>query len=572
MSAAASFLKKRRKKIIIIVVIIIVAVTVWKLLFSGSKGDDENQMPTELAQVTKQDISNYISVTGTIEAVKSQTVYSTINEVEVLSVDVEVGQTVSKNQIVATLDSSEYEDKLATAQKELDVQRAKTQIRVAKADENVDRTYVDAADGEKHAARNIDRAATDYGYSLGDVSDAYTDWQETIEDYEDAKDDYEKADHRYDKAKKAYDRLKEGSLSETISVEGEDVTFDATPESMERLRGIVDERKEKRNSAEKNRDSAEDAAQAAERKYYHAKESSEQTYRKYDDAVESYADDAEGHQRKIEDAGYDQQEAYLDASIAADQQEDQIKNYKKQIDKCSIKAPIDGVVTSVKMEAGDETGNDNNVICVIQDTSAFIVNGTVDEYDVSKIKEGMKAVIRTDATGDAEMEGVVLYVAPTPNSSGSSEKSTGSSSGTEYEVKISINELNPDARIGMTAATNIIIEEAEAVLAVPSEYVDQNMNGDYVIYSIDMSTVSDAVELAPELLSSISEVPVVKGLESEYYVQIDGNGLREGLDIISPSNVTYLRGNLLDAGADDDSGDGTGFGMRGGRRGGRPPF
>lgn len=62
---------------------------------------------------------------------------------------------------------------------------------------------------------------------------------------------------------------------------------------------------------------------------------------------------------------------------------------------------------------------------VIQDNSSFIVEASVDEYDIADISKGMSVVIKTDATGDQELDGEVIYVVDT------GARSRGNSEGTE---------------------------------------------------------------------------------------------------------------------------------------------
>lgn len=244
-----------------------------------------------------------------------------------------------------------------------------------------------------------------------------------------------------------------------------------------------------------------------------------------------------------------------------------VQDAKDALAACSVTAPIDGTVTAIGVEAGDTySGGD---LIEISDCTNLQVSTSVDEYDISDVEEGQKVVILTDATGEEELEGKITYVAQTmgssldssgtSGSSGSGNAGTMSSSGTTssasgYEVRIKLNSTNEKLRIGMTAKCSIIKEEAADVYAVPYDAIHTNTNGDTVLYVMDSSGMR-------------SEVAVTKGMESDYYVEVSGDELSEGLQVIIPTDSTS-------SSSDKESSSGSldgliGGGNQGGDRGGR---
>ena len=189
------------------------------------------------------------------------------------------------------------------------------------------------------------------------------------------------------------------------------------------------------------------------------------------------------------------------------------------LENCVITAPISGTITAVGVEAGDTySGGD---MFEISDCRKFQVSTTVSEYDIANVKKGQKVVILTDATDDTEIQGEITYVALT---TGSSLSSSSSSSSSGYEVTIKVKDSNDKLRVGMTAKCSIILKEAKDVYAVPYDAIHTNNSGDSVIY------VQDG--------TSKKEVTVTKGMESDYYVAVSGDGLSEGLKVIIPSDST----------------------------------
>lgn len=248
-----------------------------------------------------------------------------------------------------------------------------------------------------------------------------------------------------------------------------------------------------------------------------------------------------------------------------------VEDAKAALEACSVTSPMDGTVTAIGVEAGDTySGGD---LIEISDCANLQVSTTVDEYDISEIAKGQKVVILTDATGEEELEGKITYVAQTMGSSlDSSSGSSGSgnagtmsstsaaSSTSGYEVRIRLNSTNEKLRIGMTAKCSIIKEEAADVYAVPYDAVHTNTNGDTVLYVMDSSGMR-------------SEVAVTKGMESDYYVEVSGDELSEGLQVIIPTDSTSASSDKEDSSGSLDGflGGGQQSGGRGNRGGGGAP-
>jgi hypothetical protein len=150
----------------------------------------------------------------------------------------------------------------------------------------------------------------------------------------------------------------------------------------------------------------------------------------------------------------------------------------------------------------------------IQDMSYFIVEASVDEYDIVDIAKGMTAYVKTDATGDEELEAEVTYVAPT----GTSGMTMGSASGTaSYQIQITISDPQTRLRAGMTAQASIALEESKDALAVPYDCVQTNPDGQSVIY------VDDNGER--------KEIQVETGIETSYYTEVISDELEEGMTV-----------------------------------------
>lgn len=197
-----------------------------------------------------------------------------------------------------------------------------------------------------------------------------------------------------------------------------------------------------------------------------------------------------------------------------------IRKYERQIEECVIKAPVDGMVTSVGIKEGDSYKGGE--IVTIQSPDSYIITAVVDQYDISNIKTGMPAVIETEVMGEEKMTGELKSISPVPRLV-QTEKGSGTDAGkSEYPIEVSIHNPGEKLRFGMTVKTSIVENAVKEAWVVPYTCVLSDDNGKNFIQAAEGETVK--------------KIEVKKGLETDYYVQILGEGLKEGMQIIVPES------------------------------------
>ncbi len=189
-----------------------------------------------------------------------------------------------------------------------------------------------------------------------------------------------------------------------------------------------------------------------------------------------------------------------------------------------VVAPFSGYITSIDVEAGNNYTQGNTVF-TISNTDSFVVEATVDEYDIASLSEGLSAVVKFDATDDEEFTGTLTYVAVTSDSSTSSSSSSSSSSTASYEVKITLDDTDDRLRVGMTAKASVILESVTDAYAVAYDCVETDEEGNSYVTEVD----SEGNE---------TQIQVTLGLESDYYVQIISDDLYEGMLVKATASST----------------------------------
>lgn len=145
-----------------------------------------------------------------------------------------------------------------------------------------------------------------------------------------------------------------------------------------------------------------------------------------------------------------------------------LEKTEDNLTKTRITAPMAGVVTYLKAEAGEiaqaQTAfTQGQTLMTISDLSVFEVEIDVDETEIAKVGIGQEAKIRVDAFRDTSFAGSVSEI-------GNSASVTGS--GTEnltisFRVKVRFAEAETGIRPGMSATVDITTATAADALLIP---------------------------------------------------------------------------------------------------------
>jgi HlyD family secretion protein len=195
----------------------------------------------------------------------------------------------------------------------------------------------------------------------------------------------------------------------------------------------------------------------------------------------------------------------------------------------TLRSPINGLVTLVNVEEGDEVraasttgGGDqvdaSSIIVEVVDTTIVEIDGIVDEIDVLSIQEGTPVQVTFDALPGQTFEGVVSRIAP----SAQSQQGV-------VTFPISIQMPAPaqtQLREGLTAVASIVLNEEKNVLLVPQQAL-------YGTFDQPMVRV-----VTP---SGIEERPVSLGNSDDFWVAVR-DGLQEGDQIIMESAAVSTTG------------------------------
>jgi len=142
-----------------------------------------------------------------------------------------------------------------------------------------------------------------------------------------------------------------------------------------------------------------------------------------------------------------------------------------------IRSPVSGTILSRNVSIGDpvvpltsyQPGTELMQIARLQD---LLFKGVVDEIDVGRLEEGMKAKITVGAIPDEEIYGIIDIIAP---------KARNKEGATVFDIEIIVTEKgNRPLRVGYSATADIIIDERNGVLVIPEGAVKFEEEKTYV--------------------------------------------------------------------------------------------
>ncbi|MBP9802527.1 efflux RND transporter periplasmic adaptor subunit [Patescibacteria group bacterium] len=186
-----------------------------------------------------------------------------------------------------------------------------------------------------------------------------------------------------------------------------------------------------------------------------------------------------------------------------------LNRYLSDFSETVIKAPVDGTITKVNFNAGENSSASQPVISMIGE-SKLQIEVNVPESDITKIAVADNVEIILDAFSSLEkFFGVVTFIDPA---------STIINGVTYYNVKVDFNEPQDKIKSGMTADLTIFTDEKTGVLVVPSRSI----------------VIRDGVQYVQILQGeTLVERQVTAGLKSDDGVTEIISGVSEGEDIIT---------------------------------------
>ena len=191
---------------------------------------------------------------------------------------------------------------------------------------------------------------------------------------------------------------------------------------------------------------------------------------------------------------------------------------KDQAAPAPLLSPISGTITKMSVSPGGAVSSGAEAFTIIdyQDLSATI---QVDELDVLKIHQGLKATLQLDAIPDQTYHGKVSMIA----NEGAIKNGVST-----FGVTIHLDQPG-EIKAGMSAQATILVEQKKNILVLPIESVIQQGNQ----YVVQKARVSAGTQNAQP--DTTTEQKVNIGIHDDSQIEIK-SGLKEGELVVIPSS------------------------------------
>lgn len=522
------FIKTHKKRCIAVVAAAAVLVAVIVPRKSRSASADLAYTQEKLG---RRDIVNVYDGSGTINAADSYTVKSLVTGT-VLTADFELGDSIEKGDILYTIDISDVENNLASAQ--LSVEQAQ-------------RNYDDIADMQ-NVRTKISGEVSSFAVAAGDAVQA----GQAVATIRDTSVmllavDFPAAEAQSFVAGQAAQVMPDTTfetLNGTIrSVSGADPSGDASLMTCTVTIAVP------------NAGSLTTAqAAVAQVNGVSSLNSAHFTYQREETVVAAASGTVselcvkEGSTVRQDDVilritGKDLDKQTKNAADSLRAAELQMSSAEKTISHYTIDAPISGTIVDKKVKAGDKlSANDTAMqnLCTIYDMSYLEMKLNVDELKIRSLEVGQEVDITADAVPGETYKGVIssiLVAGTTANGS------------TSYPVTVRIDDMG-ELLPGMNATAKITTASVKNVLALPNAAL---VRGSYVLVTKDSPSAANAGTsmTAPD---GYVYVKVTTGISDDDYIEVK-SGLQEG-DTIAYDNssvsATDFYSNMMASAEGDD--------------------
>ena len=590
-----AFIKKHKVLSIIIALVLVIAIVAGGFGLKNKNSDSQSYSFIRTTTLAKGTLEDTISAKGTIQSANTSNVTTSLNYT-IKSINVSVGDTVSKGDVICTLDTSELESQIEKEEKNLAKTKSSAQSSYNSAKKSYNSakttynnylsTYNDAKSAYNTAKSAYNKAVSSlksyhsaYDSALLAFNNAGAKYVKTLNEYNSAVRAYKSNNSSSNKRKlisaaKAYmkaaqnyygkcangkydisdstesssnssDKMSQdnsavsASSSQSITVtQTADEICSAVISNVKTLTGTILTKTSGTNTLYKLASKAKTLQNAKQICNYSSLESAyttaKNTYNESKQTKSQYSDAVSQAKEQLERAA----EELENASTS-----DTLDELKSQLSECSLKTEQDGTVTALNATVGSSAGMDS-AVATIQDLKNLEVSITIEEADINNVETGLTCRVTTDAEDDA-LSAELTQINPV-------------SSDGSFGATVTINDITDEIYIGMNASVDIIVSSSANVYQVPIDAVGTDGDTKYVY----LKTGGSGTDMTFE------KVTVNTGSSNDYYIEITSAELSEGDVIRSNSDLSEGIETVSDSEKNNENSGGLFSSLFGGSRGG----
>lgn len=459
--------KKKSKKTIIIIIVIVAVflllIAIGKTISSVSKGMQEalenmDSQNEDIFQVVKQDVEQEITTSGTVVGI-SKEAYTSPVTAKVEDIKVEVGQTVTKGDVLLTYDASELGDNLT---------KVKIQAQSERAAGNESYEAANKAAGKVSEAKKKIKTLKK---EISQIKKKVAALIKKVEEYEE----------KMEAAKNTEDVKDSGNDNADVTGEANGQGL-SDADSKAYKKAVSDLQKQNEKLAAKQEELAQQESIVAANE---------------DVAVSDSTKAQINASNQLSDMNVDEAQESLDAAEAG------------------ITAAADGIVESIDVVKG-AYANETQTLMTIINADSIGVEFSISKDDLGSITTGQRA--RVVIAGN-EYEGTIDYISRVAVSD---MTMTGNNTSGSVKGRILIDNPDDNIYIGVSAKAYIFVGKSEQALVIPYEALSTDIDGDFVyvvnkenlierkditigIYSDEYYEVIDGIDEGDRVITNVTK-------------------------------------------------------------------
>jgi len=209
------------------------------------------------------------------------------------------------------------------------------------------------------------------------------------------------------------------------------------------------------------------------------------------------------------------------------QVEARLEQAKDKLSKTKVKSPLDGIITSLDIKAGETaiSGTTNimgSSLMTIANPKSMLAEVMVDEADISQIALGQKAEIIAIAYSDRPLMGEIVSIA-------SSAKRNSGQQSLSFAVKLNIDSIKSvNLRPGMSCRAEIFTQGEQMKLALPIRAIKTEEDNDKEIVKSFVFKLNEG---------KAKKIRVVLGIADDDFQQVVSGVEKGDLIIVGPDKI-----------------------------------
>ena len=216
----------------------------------------------------------------------------------------------------------------------------------------------------------------------------------------------------------------------------------------------------------------------------------------------------------MQDDYYEESDQVKRSKAKLEQAQVSLHQAEWRLEQATLKAPINGIVTTLFVESG-EMANSGQTVIILSDLANLAVDVNLDETDVARIEMGMTVVVTVDAFPGVEVSGEVIAIAPTADVQ---------SGVVLYPVTVRLDSTELPLRSSMTVNVTFPIEERQDTLIVPFRAVETE--GGQAYLTRVTATGSERVAVTMGLITD-TQIEILSGIEEGDVITVYANPIQD---------------------------------------------